>query len=274
MRRILLGPLLFATLNAFGQMLSPTPSEIQATLRKEFTDKVVTLRAFYPEEQVRFTFDGRYQGYKKQDTWTLWSKIKIRTIEVSPVALTIKGQRVHVAYDDKQRIVNVDSKEKAAITVDFGTTPMTPASVKTAMENVFLTKEQHLSAFVPIEWHGFLKSDESGQAQSQILAEIEKGPPEALKVSSGNITPPRAISAPDPSYGREARKAKVHGTVMVWAVVDEQGRVPAIRIVRPLGMGLDERAVDAIRGWRFEPAKKDGVPVKVQVNIEVHFELW
>jgi len=46
------------------------------------------------------------------------------------------------------------------------------------------------------------------------------------------------------------------------------------RVARHLGMGLDEKALEAVRSWRFEPAMKDGRPVAVQVNIEVYFRLY
>jgi len=45
-------------------------------------------------------------------------------------------------------------------------------------------------------------------------------------------------------------------------------------VARPLGMGLDEKAIEAVRTWRFEPAKKDGQPVPVQMNVEVSFRLY
>jgi TonB family protein len=90
----------------------------------------------------------------------------------------------------------------------------------------------------------------------------------------GGVTAPRALFAPDPEYSEEARKAKFQGTVVLWVVVGPDGRSRDIRIARSLGMGLDEKAMDAIRRWRFEPAKKDGVPVAVQINVEVSFRLY
>lgn len=90
----------------------------------------------------------------------------------------------------------------------------------------------------------------------------------------GGVSAPRIIYAPDPEFSEEARKAKYQGTVVIWAVVDTQGNTRDIRVSRSLGMGLDEKAIDAIRKWRFEPGRKDGVVVAVQVNIEVNFRLY
>jgi len=90
----------------------------------------------------------------------------------------------------------------------------------------------------------------------------------------GGVSAPKPIFSPDPEYSEEARKAKYQGTVVIWLVVGADGRPREIRIARSLGMGLDEKAIDAIRTWRFEPARRDGRPVAVQVNVEVTFRLY
>jgi protein TonB len=90
----------------------------------------------------------------------------------------------------------------------------------------------------------------------------------------GGVSAPRAIYAPDPQYSDEARRAKYQGTVVLWVVIGPDGRPRDLNVVRTLGMGLDEKALEAVRQWRFEPAMKDGHPVAVEVNIEVSFRLY
>lgn len=90
----------------------------------------------------------------------------------------------------------------------------------------------------------------------------------------GGVSAPRLMYGPDPEFSEEARKAKFQGTVVLWVVVGPDGRTHEIRIQRSLGMGLDERAILAIRQWRFEPGRKDGIPVAVMVNVEVNFRLY
>lgn len=90
----------------------------------------------------------------------------------------------------------------------------------------------------------------------------------------GGVSAPRAVYSPDPEYSEEARKAKYQGTVVLYVVVGADGRPHDIRIQRSLGLGLDEKAIEAVRTWKFEPAKKDGQAVAVQVNIEVNFRLY
>jgi TonB family protein len=90
----------------------------------------------------------------------------------------------------------------------------------------------------------------------------------------GGVSAPRPIYDPDPEYSEEARHAKFQGTVLLWVIVGPDGRPHDIRVQRSLGMGLDEKAIEAVRQWKFEPSMMDGHPVAVQVNIEVSFRLY
>ncbi len=90
----------------------------------------------------------------------------------------------------------------------------------------------------------------------------------------GGISAPTAISAPDPDYTEEARRAKKQGTCVLWMIVDSTGHPRDIRVQRGLGFGLDEKALQAVRQWRFNPALKDGRPVDVQISVEVEFHLY
>jgi protein TonB len=90
----------------------------------------------------------------------------------------------------------------------------------------------------------------------------------------GGVSAPRVLYDPEPEYSEEARKAKYQGTVVLWVIVGPDGRVRDIRVARGLGLGLDEKAIEAVRQWKFEPARKDNQPVPVQVSIEVNFRLY
>jgi protein TonB len=90
----------------------------------------------------------------------------------------------------------------------------------------------------------------------------------------GGVSAPRVVYQPDPEYSEEARKAKYQGTCVLWLVVGPDGRPRDIRVARSLGLGLDEKAIEAVKTWKFEPAMKDGKPVAVQINVEVSFRLY
>jgi TonB family protein len=90
----------------------------------------------------------------------------------------------------------------------------------------------------------------------------------------GGVSAPRPIYDPDPEYSEEARRAKFQGIVLITAVIGPDGRPRELRVARSLGMGLDQKALDAVWKWRFTPAMKDNHPVSVQVSIEVAFRLY
>lgn len=90
----------------------------------------------------------------------------------------------------------------------------------------------------------------------------------------GGVSAPRVIYQVDPEFSEEARKAKYQGTCTLMLVVDANGRPTDIRVANSLGMGLDEKAIEAAKKWRFEPAMKDGHPVAVQIALEVDFHLY
>jgi TonB family protein len=90
----------------------------------------------------------------------------------------------------------------------------------------------------------------------------------------GGVSAPSPIYKPEPEYSPEARQAKLQGTVILSLIVGMDGRAHAIQVARSLGLGLDERAIEAVRQWRFDPAKMDGKPVAVAVDVEVSFRLF
>ena len=94
----------------------------------------------------------------------------------------------------------------------------------------------------------------------------------AFKVGGG-VSAPQLISKVEPEYSEEARKAKFQGTVLLYIEVDPGGRATNIRVVRSLGLGLDEKAIEAVKKWKFKPGYRNGQPVTVMATIEVNFRL-
>jgi protein TonB len=89
----------------------------------------------------------------------------------------------------------------------------------------------------------------------------------------GGVTAPALLFKKEPEYSEEARKAKYQGTVLLYIEVDPSGRATNIKVQRSLGLGLDEKAIEAVKQWKFKPGYKDGKPVTVAATIEVNFRL-
>ncbi|MGA3212641.1 MAG: TonB family protein [Terriglobales bacterium] len=96
---------------------------------------------------------------------------------------------------------------------------------------------------------------------------------QVYKVGS-DVSAPRAIHTSEPEFSDEARKEMVQGTVLMGIVVGADGLVRSVEVKRPLCMGLTEKAVEAVKSWRFKPGTKNGEPVAVKINVEVNFRLY
>jgi len=89
----------------------------------------------------------------------------------------------------------------------------------------------------------------------------------------GASTAPVVLFQVEPEFSEEARKAKLQGVVMLYGEVDTNGRLRNIRVTRGLGLGLEEKAIEAVKQWRFRPGTRDGKPVVAAASIEVNFHL-
>jgi TonB family protein len=110
----------------------------------------------------------------------------------------------------------------------------------------------------------------------EIVTDIEVAFPgpkaQSAPPKEGNFVPPAAISRVEAEYTPEAHAAKLTGSVIVSLTVDEQGLPRDIKVVRGLGSGLDQKAIEAVAKWKFRPGTRDGKPVPVAAKVEVQFK--
>ena len=91
----------------------------------------------------------------------------------------------------------------------------------------------------------------------------------------GGVSPPQALNQVEAEFSDEARRAKYQGVCLISLIVDVHGDPQNPRVIRALGMGLDEKALEAVRKYKFKPAMKDGrTPVPVMITVEVNFRLY
>jgi len=103
---------------------------------------------------------------------------------------------------------------------------------------------------------------------------VGDGRPGVYPAGKMGVTVPEVIFNPEPSFSDEARKAKAQGMVLLLVVVGKDGRTHDIRVGQSLGMGLDEKAIEAVNRWRFRPATLNGQPVATQIAVQVDFHLY
>jgi TonB family protein len=98
-------------------------------------------------------------------------------------------------------------------------------------------------------------------------------PAGVMHVGDG-VSPPVLVYSVDPKYTAKARSKKYQGVCVLGLIVDKDGHPQDVHVVRKLGMGLDEKAVEAVQQYRFKPAYYKGNPVPVRVNVEVNFKIY
>lgn len=137
-------------------------------------------------------------------------------------------------------------------------------------------------AMLPMPERQAIKPCEKSSDGKQVLSPKSPPPPACVQVEAssqsiysvgGGVTIPVPVYRPDPPYTEEARKAKLKGTVTLQLLIGADGKVRDARVVKALGMGLDEKAVETVCKWKFKPSDRNGVCVPVRVLVEVTFVL-
>ena len=90
----------------------------------------------------------------------------------------------------------------------------------------------------------------------------------------GDVSAPLVLKMAAPEISEQARAKKISGNVLVHLIVDENGSPQQVSVKRGVGYGLDEKAVECVKKYRFKPAMRNGVPVKVEINVEVNFQVF
>jgi TonB family protein len=279
-------------LAAFVILVAPVISYslvTDAELQSKYGDKVLTLRQFYSGDRLHFDATGKLLGSNNKGPWTINGEITAKQISFHDGAVHIRGQRQFLFYDPEKKtlrdvasITKQDTAHKlfktkklndwigdeanVDIEIECGQSPEL-ADAAYALNQVFLSEDEPLKNVLPDFWAGWAPG---GPVKVSPLRPGEK----AYRVGPG-ISAPHPTYTPDPEYSDIARKASYRDAlVLLWLVVDESGLPEHVRIVKPAGLGLDEKAVDVIRTWKFDPAISNGSPVPVQINVEVTFKLY
>ena len=111
-----------------------------------------------------------------------------------------------------------------------------------------------------------------------VIFGIPEGPPADGRVTgairvTGDVQPPEKIYGPTPRYTEEGRQSRTQGVVILEAIVDTEGNVDSVKVLKGLPNGLSESAVETARTWRYRPALLRGRPVAVLLNLTIRFSL-
>jgi len=251
------------------------PKAVEQQLEAAYRDKVLTIRGFYGGSWLRYDADGNPLDGGKPGPWTLTGKIEVKDIKLTEEKCEILGTRLWLAYDrNKKEFEHLRTKDKVRIEVRLGKDNANEVAVRRAFDKIFLWGEDQLLNAVPDYWRSFLVKDEPQPVQPGERVQFPPGGVGSVYRVGGKVSAPVCISCPAPEYPTAARAAQVNGLVVLWAIVDEEGRIQSVRIQVPAGLGFDDAAVATAKKWRFKPAERAGKPVPVAMAIEMKFNLY
>src|SRR5438552_2052377 len=257
--------LLLVLLVAAPWLRADARSDQEKRLKDTFAGKILTIRNFYVDDKLVYSPAAKVIVGGTPGDWTL-ANLEVEKIHLRSDQLTLEGHRVRVVYDkDSDDLFRNSQSGKVKVEIQLDAGHATDADLIDLLGEVFLTKKDKLEDLVPDSWKPIIHRDEAWSSPSN---------PEAPARVIGAVKPPRLRKHTDPIYPEYARQSRVQGSVVLWAVVDIDGRAKHVRVARSLCCGLDERAVSAVRQWKFDPATRDGQPLPVQLNIEINFRLY
>jgi TonB family protein len=283
-------------------------SDVQQHLRNQYENKIFLLRGFYSDDELRYDAAGIPIGTPSVGFWTIDGFVLVTEARAHGQSLVLKGRRMPVISVGQGFQFQADSPKKRKKTPSFEIEaklgPGNPVEeVDAVAAKIFLTERDSLVAVLPVYWQTCMSAglnevigpNPSGCRFSAELLAIpgvnshadlgsnpEKGQaslPEPQMVHifriGKDISPPRTVSAPQPHFSDLAKRMSLQGVVTLGLIVDEEGTPRNVRILSPLGAGLDEQAVATIRTWKFKPAEQEGHgPVAVEIAVEVDFHLY
>ena len=265
---------------------------LEQKLFDAYNGKTFMLRGNYCGPLVKFDEQGRMSGDSQEGDWTICRDIVIQDVRLSPDHLRISGRRVNWYFDrlNKQFRDGIELADKhnekkynkllgeLNVTLEVALPPQADqARIESLWSSVFWPAGVDPRETTSKVWRCFLMSAEPEQEDCLDIKHAADGlPPKLMSVEKvgGKVKGPKPRHTPDPDYSVEAKRVRFQGVTVLTVVLDAEGNIARVLIARPLGMGLDAKAAEAIRGWKFDPAKRDGVPVPVLINIEMAFNLY
>jgi TonB family protein len=278
-------------------------NDVTQYLNDKYKDKTLILRGFYSASTLKYDAGGRLIEPSLPDDWTVAGVVRVENVRLSGGRLNIAARRLHLRWSggllqemhDQASRREKDEKKDRSLRIEIGMAAETADAVDMVLSQVFLTGKDSLAEVVPDYWRPCLVAALTSGSQRYPTCRISGeflGIPGVRRASDGQqpsespssdgtvfnvgkgVTAPRIVHQSDPAFSDAARRARLQGTVTLSLIVDKMGQARDIRIVSPMGMGLDRNAVEAVSKWRFNPGTKDGEPVAVPIAVEVDFHLY
>jgi TonB family protein len=269
---------------------------------KDFEGKVLVLRHPLQETFQQYDAEGKALKGGDEGPWTIYGGVLIDKVALSPDKLRFEGRRVlflflkgqFTAMDFKRlkRPVGPPFPPKVKLEIAIDRALDSAEQARAVLGRVFVLNTRSLLDSLPEFWRGPLDDElvydplQKREAEFRMELPPHSVPTRARQPASNSssddqvfhvgagVTAPKPTFTPEPRFTEIARYEKFQGVVVVNLILGNDGTVRQTRLVRPLGLGLDESAQSMIQTWRFQPATRNGQPVAVEMNVEVAFNLY
>ncbi len=236
---------------------------VKDALEQKYKKQVLAMRFPFTGGTEKFDSSGQPVKMPNKGQWVTYGGIYIEKINITKDTLRLEGPRVAVTGQKKEGrpvFVKLEKSLKFEFHLDQPLQSMDDAQAM--LGRVFYLDPSEAAEHI--------------KPEIQRYESVAKGPIHHVGKDSekDGVKAPKAAYTPEPEFSEEARRAKFQGVVIVSIIVDETGNVSRVRLDRPLGMGLDDNAMQRVKTWRFNPAKLEGQPVAVEMQIEVAFNLY
>lgn len=275
-------------IGALSTSLAATGSGLQTALTSKYEHTVLILRHPVDRNHQKYSANGALLSGGKNAPWTVAGAIEISKVLVTPKMLRIEGKQEMLAFDEKQKTMLPFKKDRRSAKLEILLdNPLHSADeAETIIHRIFAMNDAELIDCMPGYWRSFLVKQAQAKQQTTsappslpVEIDLTKGTPsqdpnKVYHVNGKSVTAPKPVFTAAPRFSEEAKHARFQGTVVLSAIVDSTGKVTRPQIVRPLGLGLDEKAIEAVQTWQFQPATREGKPVAVEMDIEISFNLY
>jgi TonB family protein len=236
----------------------------EADIKAKLMDKPLYLRGFWRENNLHFDSSGQLQGKSDNITFTLGG-FELQSVKLKPDKLILEGHRIGLELaDNKQKRVRLQN----SIHIEIAANPA--GDYGTALDAIFVDGLPDLAPLLPAYWQDYaqrnflLATPTSRPTQQQ-------WPPKRV---ASKLTPPKLLRSAEPNLNQEARNLKYGGPVIVNLWIEPDGSITHLTVRQAVGMGLDESALAAVQHYVFSPAKDNGTPVRVELNVFVNFQIF
>lgn len=261
--------------------------DLEKVLNHRFKGQVMVLRHPIKADFQDYDPSGNLlKGSPSEGDWPLYGRVQAEKIKIRPDKLELRAKRLHYRFDEQKKHLAPFADERELNLQVALVKPVNSLEEATAvLGKVFAITDEDVVKAAPGWWQHYLAIDlklipddnpvDGNRPRPLHDDKVVAGPDgERIYDIKDGVLAPKVLYQPEPEFSEEARKAHYQGTVGLTFVVDRSGKVCEVQVVRPGGMGLDERAANGVKDWRFQPATRNGEPVAVKLYVEVGFHLY